>query len=159
MAESPNEKRRIGTALSATRAELNTLFLLVRQNLDIRRYLLESRKKHLWNWMTVAAIIGWLLSRLPARKQKIYIGSSDPLKSEKRRGGGGLLRPVWNGGWTITKPLLAAYLTKKIAEKAKFRDANSIADAIGWAAAFLRGIQRILSGIGRPRRRRATGES
>ena len=141
MAESSNEKQRIGTALSATRAELNTLFLLVRQNLDIRRYLLDSRKRHLWNWMTVAAIVGWLLSGLPARKQKIYIGSSDLLKSEKRRGGGGLLRPVWNGGWAITKPLLAAYLTKKIAEKAKFQDANSIADAIRWAAAFLRGIK------------------
>jgi hypothetical protein len=48
--------------------------------------------------MTVAAIIGWLLSRLPASKQKIYIGSPDRLKSEKRRGGGGLLRPLWNGG-------------------------------------------------------------
>ena len=86
--------------------------------------------------MTVAAIVGWLLSGLPARKQKIYIRSS-----EKRRGGGGLLRPVWSGGWAITKPLLAAYLTKKIAEKAKFQDANSIADAIRWAAAFLRGIK------------------
>jgi hypothetical protein len=141
MAESSNEKQRIGTALSATRAELNTLFLLVRQNLDIRQYLLESRKKHLRNWMTVAAIIGWLLSKLPASKQKIYIGSPDRLKSEKRRGGGGLLRPLWNGGWAITKPLLAAYLTKKIAEKTKHRDGNSIADAIRSAAASVRGIK------------------
>ena len=62
-------------------------------------------------------------------------------QSEKRLGGGGLLRPVWNGGWAITKPLLAAYLTKKIAEKVKFQDANSIADAIRWAAALLRGIK------------------
>jgi|SRR5271165_1230051 len=141
MAESPNEKQRIGTALFATRAELNTLFLLVRQNLDIRRYLLKSRKKHLWVWMAVAGIIGWILSGLPARKQKIYIRSSDPIKSEKRLGGGGFLRPVWNAGWAIAKPLLAAYFTKKIAETAKFQDANSIADAIRWAAAFLRGIK------------------
>jgi hypothetical protein len=63
-------------------------------------------------WMIVAAIIGWILSRLPARKQKIYIRSSDPIKSEKRPGGGGLLRPLWNGGWAITKPPLAAYWTK-----------------------------------------------
>jgi hypothetical protein len=62
--------------------------------------------------MIVAAIIGWILSRLPARKQKIYIRSSDPIKSEKRPGGGGLLRPLWNEGWAITKPPLAAYLTK-----------------------------------------------
>ena len=92
-------------------------------------------------WMIVAAIIGWILSRLPARKQKIYIRSSDPIKSEKRPGGGGLLRPLWNGGWAITKPPLAAYLTRTIAEKAKFQDANSIADAIRLASAFLRGIK------------------
>ena len=141
MAESPNEKQRIGTALFATRAELSTLFLLIRQNLDIRRHLLESQRKHPWSWMTVAAIIGWILSGLPARKQKIYVRSSNPLKSEKRQGGGGFLRPVWNGGWAITKPLLAAYLTKKIAEKAKFQDPNSIANVVRWAAAFLRGIK------------------
>ena len=136
MAESLNERQQIATALFATRAELKALFLRVRQNLDIRRYLLESQKKDLWVWMAVAAISGWILSRLPARKQKIYIRSS-----EKRLGGGGLLRPVWNGGWAITKPLLAAYLTKTIAGKVKFQDADSIADAIRWAAALLRGIK------------------
>ena len=91
--------------------------------------------------MTVAGTIGWLLSGLPARKQKIYIRSSDPIKSEKRPGGGGLLRPVWNGGWAITKPLLAAYLTKKIAEKAKFQKAISVAAVIRWAAALLKGVE------------------
>jgi len=98
MAESLNEKQQIGTALFATRAELNTLFLLVRQNLDIRRYLWESQKKHRWVWMAVAAISGWILSRLPARKQKIYIRLSDPIKSEKRLGGGGLLDPFGREG-------------------------------------------------------------
>lgn len=50
--------------------------------------------------MTVAGIIGWILSRLPTRKQKIYIRSTDPIKSEKRLGGGGILRPVleWKVG-------------------------------------------------------------
>ena len=47
MAESPNEKQQIGTALSVTRTELNTPFLLVRQNLVIRRYLLESQKTYM----------------------------------------------------------------------------------------------------------------
>jgi hypothetical protein len=139
MAESTNEKRRIGTALSTNRIELNDLFLLIRQNLDIRPYLLESRNKHIWSWMTVAAIIGWILSRLPAKKEKIYIRSSDQNKSGRHAGR--LLEPVWNGGWAITKPLLTAYLTKKIAENVNFQDPNSIARVIRWAAAFLRGIR------------------
>lgn len=139
MAESTNEKRRIGTALSTTRAELNALFLFVRQNLDIRPYLLKSRNKHIWSWMTLAALIGWILSRLPARKEKIYIRSTDQIRSGRR--GGGLLEPLWNGGWAITKPLLTAYLTKKIAENVKFQDSNSIAQVIRWATAFLRGTK------------------
>jgi hypothetical protein len=139
MAESTNEKRRIGTALSTTRAELNALFLLVRQNLDIRPYLLKSRNKHIWSWMTLAALIGWILSRLPARKEKIYIRSTDQIRSGRR--GGGLLEPLWNGGWAITKPFLTAYLTKKIAENVKFQDSNSIAQVVGWATAFLRGTK------------------
>ena len=92
-------------------------------------------------WMIVAAIIGWILSGLPTRKQKIYIRSSDPIKSEKRPGGGGLLRPLWNGGWAITKPPLAAYWTKNDCGKGEFQDANSVVEAIRLASAFLRGIK------------------
>ncbi len=141
MADLHDDKRRITVALAASRTELSTLSLLVRGNLDIRRYLLESRERHLWVWMSAAAIVGWILSRLPARKQKIYIQSPDSKKAEKRRGGGGLLKPVGEGMWSITKPLLAAYLTKKVAEKVKLQGAYSVSEVIRWAAAFLRGIR------------------
>jgi hypothetical protein len=141
MADLQGDKQRITVALAASRTELRTLSLLVRRNLDIRRYLLESREKHLWGWMSAAAMVGWIFSRLPARKQKIYIQSSDSKEAKTKRGGGGLLKPVWDGMWSITKPLLAAYLTKKVAEKVKLQGAYSVSEVIRWAAVFLKGIR------------------
>jgi hypothetical protein len=119
MAESGENKKQIIAALSTTRAELNSLSLLLRRDLDIRRWILESRKKHVRTWMTVAAIFGWILSRLPARKTKIYIQSADPQTPRKKQRSGGLPAALRKSAWLITKPLLVAYLTKKIAEKAK----------------------------------------
>ncbi len=72
--------------------------------------------------MSAAAIFGWLLSRLPARKKKIYIHTAG---SEKRREpSGGFVFQIWRGVWSMAKPLVVAYLTKKIAEKAKIPGAK-----------------------------------
>jgi hypothetical protein len=144
MADSDNDKQRIAAALSASRTELKNFFFQLRHNLDIRPYLLESREKHVWGWMSAAAIFGWILSGLPARKQKIYIHSSDPRKAEKKLEWTGFLIPVWVGAWSIAKPLVAAYLTKKIkkvGEKAKLQGGNAVAEAIRWATRFLREIK------------------
>jgi hypothetical protein len=119
MAASDQNKKQIIAALSTTRAELNSLSLLLRRDLDIRRWILESRKKHVRTWMTVAAIFGWILSRLPARKTRIYIQSTEAQTARKKQRSGGLSATLRKSAWLITKPLLVAYLTKKIAEKAK----------------------------------------
>ena len=141
MAEDHQDKRTITAALSAERAELRTLSLLLRRNLDIRRYLLESRRRHLWGWMSAAAILGWILSRLPPRKHKIYLQPADLEKFHRKQAGGGLLRPAWEGTWSMTKPFVAAYLAKKIAESAKDQGPNALSEAIRWTASFIKGIK------------------
>lgn len=141
MAENHQDKRAITAALSAERAELRTLSFSLRRNLDIGRYLLESRRKHLRVWMAAAAILGWILSRLPARKLKIYLPPADLEKLDKKLAGGGFFRPVWEGTWSMTKPLVAAYVTKKIAESAKAQGPNAVSEAIRWTAAFIKGIK------------------
>jgi hypothetical protein len=115
MAEPQDEKQRIVLELSRTRGQLAEQSLLVRRNLDVSQHLANSVREHSWAWMSVAAIFGWILSRLPARKKKVYIESTI---SQKQKRGGGFLKLVWNGAWSIAKPLLTAYLTKKIAKKA-----------------------------------------
>jgi len=117
MADPQGERKRIAAELARMRIELSDQFLLVRRDLDVGRRMSDSLRKHSWGWMSVAAIFGWLLSRLPARKKKIYVQTT----SSEKRGGHreGFLVQVWKGMWSIAKPLMVAYVTKKIAEKAK----------------------------------------
>jgi hypothetical protein len=77
----------------------------------------NSLRKHSWGWISLAAIFGWILSRLPARKKKIYIHTSNTEKHPRERGG--VMKHIWKGIWSIAKPVLTAYLTTKIGEKAK----------------------------------------
>jgi hypothetical protein len=72
--------------------------------------------------MSIAGIFGWLLSRLPARKKKIYIHASDSQKVKSR--GIGLSGHIWKGAWSIAKPLITAYLTTRIAERMKIPGAK-----------------------------------
>jgi hypothetical protein len=122
MADSQDERKRLTAELARCRVELSNQSLLVRQNLDVGRRMSDSLRKHSWSWMSVAAIFGWLLSRLPARKKKIYVQATDPEKKGTYHGG--LVAQVWKGVWSIAKPLVVAFLTKKIAEKAKIPGAK-----------------------------------
>jgi hypothetical protein len=122
MADSPDERKRIIAELARTRVELRDQSLLVRRNLEVGHRMSESVRNHSWSWMSLAAIFGWLLSRLPARKKKIYIHTGDSVK--KGGSGEGFMVQIWKGIWSIAKPLFVAYLTKRIAEKAKIPGAK-----------------------------------
>jgi hypothetical protein len=118
MADSQDDRRRITEELARKRAQLSDQSLLLRRNLDVGRRMSESLRKHSWGWMSVAAIFGWLLSRLPARKKQIYVHTTNSEKRKKQSQG--ILLSIWKGSWAIAKPVLTAYLTKKIAQKAKW---------------------------------------
>jgi hypothetical protein len=117
MADPQGERERIAAQLARMRVQLSQQSLLVGRDLDVGRRMSDSLRKDSWGWMSVAAIFGWLLSRLPARKKKIYVQAAN---SEKRVSHHeGFVVQVWKGLWSIAKPLVVAYVTKKIAEKAK----------------------------------------
>ncbi len=117
MADPQNEKERITAKLAGVRTALSDQSLLVRRNLDVGRQMSDSMRRHSWAWMSIAAIFGWLLSRLPARKKKIYIHAADSQKVKSR--GIGLSGHIWKGTWSIVKPVITAYLTTRIAERMK----------------------------------------
>jgi hypothetical protein len=117
MADSQDERKRITQELARTRISLTDQTLLLRRNLDVGQHMSNSLRKHSWGWISIAAVFGWILSRLPARKKKIYIHTSN---AEKRpRQSAGAMTQVWKGIWSIARPVLTAYLTRKIREKAK----------------------------------------
>jgi hypothetical protein len=94
----------------------------LRRKLDMKKHFLESIKNHPWQWASCAAIFGWLLSRIPARKKRVYIDNSSQ-KSIKRPDKG-FLSKLWREVWQFSKPMLATYLAKLLAEKAKSPDSK-----------------------------------
>jgi hypothetical protein len=116
MARTCDKRQQITAALTRVRIQLQDQILLLRRNLNVAQHILESVRNHSWEWMSVAAGFGWLLSRLPTRKEKIYIHSSIPEELKSSRNGP--LGQLWKAAWVISKPLIAAYLAKKLAKKA-----------------------------------------
>jgi hypothetical protein len=119
MAGTHDKKRQIRAALAEVRIQLQTHLLLLRRNLNVGHYILESIRNHPWEWVSGAAIFGWLLSRVPARKKRIYIYSYSSSQEQVKSHGKGPLGKLWKEAWKISKPLMAAYLAKKLVEKAK----------------------------------------
>jgi hypothetical protein len=122
MADSQDERKRIAVELARRRVELSDQALLLRRDLDIGHRMSDSLRKHSWGWMSIAAMFGWILSRLPARKKKVYVQATNSEKWTAHKEG--FMVHVWKGLWSIAKPLVVAYVTKQIAEKAKIPGAK-----------------------------------
>jgi hypothetical protein len=108
---------RLSEELANTRAQLRDRLLLLGRNSDVVRRIVRSIESHAFEWVTVAFISGWLLSRLPAREKKIYYYSPD---QEPGKGGSYKKKnKLWKMVWNTTKPLIAAYLAKEVADRFK----------------------------------------
>jgi hypothetical protein len=83
----------------------------------MKQHVLESIKNHPWEWASCAAIACWLLSRIPAHKKGVSMDGFGE-KAFKRRDQGPLGK-VWREAWQFSKPMIAAYLAKLLAEHAK----------------------------------------
>ena len=118
MAEALHKKQQITAALTTElRIRVQNEVAHLRRTLDMKKHILESIKNHPWEWASCGAILGWLLSRIPARKKRIYIHSSSqkPLISRAD----GPLGKLWREVWKISKPLIAAYVAKLVGDQAK----------------------------------------
>jgi hypothetical protein len=117
MAEALHKKQQITAALTELRLQVQNEVAHLRRSLDMKKHILESIKNHPWEWASCAAILGWLLSRIPARKKRIYIDSSSQKPLTHRADGP--LGKLWREVWKISKPLIAAYVAKLVGEQLK----------------------------------------
>ena len=120
MAKDEDAKRRIISELAEARLGLAQTAAIVKDHLDIPARVSASFRRYSWSWVSLAAIVGWLLARLPFRRKKIYLkaGSRCRPKGEgkppdRKRD---LAWMIWDGAWSLAKPLLTAYLGRKLAQ-------------------------------------------
>jgi hypothetical protein len=80
------------------------------------------------------------LAAVPARKKRIYIDSSSekPVKGRDK----GLLRKLWREVWQFSKPMMAAYLAKLLAENVIHLKGNDL--ELRW---LNRGLRKRISGV------------
>jgi hypothetical protein len=115
MVETRRTEQRLSEELTNSRTHLRDPLLLLRRELDFGRHIVRSTENHPFEWITVAFLVGWLLSCLPARKQKIYysLDRDQGMVRNKRKNN------TWKMAWNTSKPVIAAYLAKKLAQKLK----------------------------------------
>jgi hypothetical protein len=120
MVKDEDAKRRIISELEEARLELAETTAIAKDRLDIPARLSASLRRYSWSWVSLAAIIGWVLARLPFGRKKIYLeaGSRRRLKGEEKHPGRkrDLASVIWDGVWSLAKPLLTAYLGRKLAQ-------------------------------------------
>ena len=59
----------------------------LKNDYDIPQRLNASLRQHPWAWILGAALIGWLLSRLPTRRREVYIFKRDSEDKNPGRSG------------------------------------------------------------------------
>src|SRR6202048_3705357 len=91
MDSSERHKRQWSGRLVISRQQLSESFKDFRHAFTFDRYrrsLLKSIGENIYAWMSSAAILGWVFSRIPAKKEKIYVlphGQSHHLREQKIR--------------------------------------------------------------------------
>jgi membrane protein len=91
MDSSESEKRQLSGRIVISRQQLSESSKDVRLAFEFDRYRHSLRKwigENIYEWMSAAAILGWVLSRIPAKKEKVFLlrhGESHHLRDRKIR--------------------------------------------------------------------------
>ena len=119
MAPVNDEKRRIIEELERTRGDLAGASVGLRGQLDFQRRLSVTWQKNRWVWLSFVALLGWVLSLLPRRTKKIYLDKGGArVRPPGKSFAGTIAGHLWSVAWSVAKPAVIAYLTRKMAKKA-----------------------------------------
>jgi hypothetical protein len=121
MVEIRHAEQHLSQELADTRAHLRDHLLLLRRDLDFGRRIIRSTHDRPFERIIVAFMAGWLLSRLPARKNEIYYSPDQERAKGHRQKTRSTLRKVV---WSASKPVLAAYLAKSLQRNLRRRAAE-----------------------------------
>ena len=102
-----------GQALQASAAEM-------KQKLDVGARVKSSYGKHPGLWNAGAAILGFLLARIPARKKVVYVErSTGETLGSAGKGGNGFLWGAVKMAAGLAKPLVSMLASQKLGDLAQ----------------------------------------
>jgi hypothetical protein len=120
MAKDQDAKRRIINELEEARLKLAGSASIVKDRLDIPARVSASLRRNSWSWLSLAALLGWILARLPFRRKKVYLEGANKRRQKGEEKQANRKRDlgwmIWDGVWSLAKPLLTAYLGRKLAQ-------------------------------------------
>lgn len=114
LAEIARSRQRLADA----RRELRSAGEGLRRKLDVPSRITDSFRKHRPAWLGGAALLGFLLSRLPARQKTVYVDES----TGRRLGIAGRIGTLWTlakFAASVAKPFLGNLAGTKIADLAR----------------------------------------
>jgi hypothetical protein len=110
-----HDKHAIVAELAAARSRLSATGEALRRSLDVPARAKESFRRHRPAWLGGAAIVGFVLSKLPSRKKTVFVERA----TGKVLGAAGKLGAIFSAAKfaiTVAKPLLTELAGSNFAE-------------------------------------------
>ena len=116
MAESAEDKNQVAERLDQDREQLAVEVVRLKRQYDFPSHLRVSIQRDPTPWVIGAAITGFLLSLLPARRKKIYLApGSDRSRPTRNQSMAFSDRfPAGQKLWNLVKPLISTYIGQQI---------------------------------------------
>lgn len=116
-----NDKDELIAHLDRARAQFARSLGDLRRDADLGSHLKHSFSSHKAAWIGSAGVAGWLLSRLPARRKKVFV-QKEGGETAKEIAGAGIALAIIKTLFTLFRPVILGFATKKIAGIAKKND-------------------------------------
>jgi hypothetical protein len=130
MAEPVTDKDFLAERLEEDRQKMAAQLSELKEDYNVPHRLRASIQTYPWSWIMGAALTGFLLSRLPARRKEVYVSPapvrSKPLR-EKRAPASDKEEPrAMNKLWSLAKPILSAYISRELYKRARRSDQPAV---------------------------------
>ncbi len=128
MADPVEDKGSLAERLEEDRQKMAVQVSELKKDYNVPRRLRASVQKYPWQWIMGGVLTGFLLSRVPARRKKVYLWPDYLSRSEQvvpppqpERNAPGNARKVWS----FAQPVISAYLARELYQNVRRPDKHA----------------------------------